>query len=94
MDRSEVGAEIMTILLTIEQAAEAIQMSSGWIRKAIRDGELQCVRLGKLRGVRIRPEDLVAYVDLKIEGTAIAETHRSPSRGTLQFREKSIGYQS
>lgn len=77
----------MTILLTIEQAAEAIQMSKGWIRRAIKEGELPCIRLG--HAMRVRPEDLIAYVDRKIEGTAIAETARVGQDGVLAFREKS-----
>lgn len=55
-------------LLTIKQAAAQIEMSVGWIKKAIRDKELDVVRLG--RSVRIRPEDLEAYIVRKIEGTA------------------------
>lgn len=55
-------------LLTIDNAAERIKMSRGWIKKAIRDNELDVVRFG--RAVRIRPEDLDAYIRRKIEGTS------------------------
>lgn len=55
-------------LLTIGDAAERIKMSRGWIKKAIRDKELDVVRFG--RAVRIRPEDLDAYIRRKIEGTS------------------------
>ena len=55
-------------LLTIKDAAERIKMSRGWIKKAIRDNELDVVRFG--RAVRIRPEDLDAYIRRKIEGTS------------------------
>lgn len=52
-------------LLTIREAAAAIRMSEGWIKKAIRDGNLQALHFG--RSVRIRPEALEEYI-LKIAG--------------------------
>lgn len=48
------------ILLTIKEAAAAIRMSQGWIKKAVRQGDLRAIHFG--RSVRIRPEDLEEYV--------------------------------
>lgn len=59
----------MKLLLTIKEAAAAIRMSEGFIQQAIRDQQLRCVRLGKVRGKRIRPEDLEEFVRGKIVGT-------------------------
>lgn len=53
-------------LLTIDEAAKEIKMSEGHIRAAIRVKELRVVRFGKVRGVRIRPEDLRDYVEFKM----------------------------
>lgn len=57
-------------LLTVAEAAKHVRMSEGWIKKAIRDGELQVIRFGKVRGVRIRIEDLQDYIERKIEVSA------------------------
>ncbi len=57
-------------LLTIQEAATACRMSIGFIQAAIRNKELRCVRMGRVRGKRVRPEDLEAFILGKIEGTA------------------------
>lgn len=54
-------------LLTIKEAAAACRISVGFLQAALRAGELPCVRLGKVRGKRIRPEDLEAWVKSRIE---------------------------
>lgn len=46
-------------LLTVERAAFLASVSEATIRRAIRDGRLAHVRIG--RAVRIRPEDLDAF---------------------------------
>lgn len=50
----------MRPLLTVERAAFLSAVSEATIRRAIRDGRLACVRVG--RSVRIRPEDLEAFL--------------------------------
>lgn len=47
-------------LFTVERAAFLSAVSEATIRRAIRDGRLACVRVG--RSVRIRPEDLEAFL--------------------------------
>ena len=47
-------------LLTVERAAFLASVSEATIRRAIRDGRLVSVRIG--RSVRIRPEDLDAFL--------------------------------
>jgi len=47
-------------LLTVERAAFLASVSEATIRRAIRDGRLTSVRIG--RAVRIRPEDLDAFL--------------------------------
>lgn len=54
-------------LLTIKEAAVAIRMSEGWVKKAIRDKQLIALRFG--RSVRIRPEDLADYLNLVARNT-------------------------
>lgn len=52
---------IRPLVLTVAQAAEALQVSEGTVRNLIRAGELKAVHL---RGcVRVRPRDLEAYVN-------------------------------
>ena len=43
-------------LLTVDRVAFLTSLSPATIRRAVRDGRLACVRIG--RSVRIRPEDL------------------------------------
>lgn len=47
-------------LLTVERAAFLAAVSEATIRRAIRDGRLACVRIG--RAVRVRPEALEAFL--------------------------------
>ena len=47
-------------LLTVERAAFLASVSEATIRRAIRDGRLSSVRIG--RSVRIRPDDLDAFL--------------------------------
>lgn len=76
-------------LLTIKDAADALQMSQGWIKKAIREGELPVIRFG--RSVRIFEEQLVRYCK-KFEGTT-ESLEGSPQESSVQaFQDKSAGY--
>jgi excisionase family DNA binding protein len=59
----------MTLLLTIREAATACQCSVGHLQAAKRAGELPFVRLGKVRGIRFRAEDLKEWIAGKIVGT-------------------------
>jgi excisionase family DNA binding protein len=58
------------VLLTIKEAAAECRCSVALIQMAIRSGELTCIRLGKVRVKRVRPEDLIAWQLGKIEVTA------------------------
>lgn len=59
-------------LLTIKEAAEAIRMSEGYIKAAIRNDDLPVVQFGRVRGRRIRLEDLEEFVRRKIAGTTLS----------------------
>lgn len=48
------------LLLTMEQAAECLQVSRSSLYREVRRGQLQVVKLGHL--TRIRLDDLQAYV--------------------------------
>lgn len=71
-------------LLTIADAAKAIRMSEGFVKGTIRRKELAVVRLGKVRGVRIRPEDLAAFVVGKIAGTARSHEQEAAALAKMQ----------
>jgi len=58
-------------LLTIQDAAAEIHMSTGWIKKAIRDGKLRVIRFG--RSVRIQPEALADYIQEIVVSTQSRE---------------------
>lgn len=65
-------------LLTVKEAADCLKMSEGYIRLAIRQKELAIYRLGKVRGVRITPEALQAFVDGKfVVSTTSLEKERA-----------------
>lgn len=63
----------MIELLTIKEAAKAIRMSEGFVRLAIRNKELSVMRLGKVRGVRVTPAALQAFIERKIVVTASSQ---------------------
>jgi len=50
-------------LLTVDQAAEYLQVTSRWVRRILRDGHLKGVKVGKLW--RVKPEDLSEYIDAR-----------------------------
>jgi excisionase family DNA binding protein len=78
-------------LLTIKDAADHLQMSEGFVKKAIRNGELAVVRFGS-RCVRIRPEDLDRYVKAKIEGASQSRDGLPADLKATPFQEKSVSY--
>lgn len=52
-------------LLTLQQVADRLQVSISTVRRLIDAGELRTVRIG--RNLRVRPEDLRAYIDANVE---------------------------
>ncbi len=57
--------QLKSWLLTIEEAAKLLSVSSWTVRRAIWAGEVQHVRLG--RAVRLRREDLEAWVNGSVQ---------------------------
>jgi excisionase family DNA binding protein len=49
-------------LLTVPEVAEILQVSPSTVYRRIKSGELPCIKLGH-RQVRIKPEDLEAYIE-------------------------------
>ena len=54
-------------LITVEEAARRLGVSDGWIRAAIRERELEFVRVGG--AVRFRPSVVDDYIDDHTEPT-------------------------
>jgi len=52
-------------LLTLRQVADRLQVSMSTVRRLVDAGELRTVRIG--RNLRVRPEDLKAYIDANVE---------------------------
>ena len=48
-------------LLTLQQVAERLQVSMSTVRRLVDAGKLRSVRIG--RNLRVRPEDLAAYIE-------------------------------
>lgn len=48
-------------LLTLPQVAARLQVSLSTVRRLITAGSLKAVRIG--RSLRVRPEDLAAYIE-------------------------------
>lgn len=76
------------LLLTIEQAAERTQFCRATIKQAIKDGELRHGKFGRL--VRIREEDLAAWINRKIEGTMRLRQGLDGEISKLQILEKTL----
>ena len=47
-------------LLTLQQVADRLQVSMSTVRRLAAKGKLKTVRIG--RNLRVRPEDLAAYI--------------------------------
>ena len=56
-----------TVWLTIKQAAERLQCSTGVIYRMIRAGQLAATRIGGRRALRIRSE----WLDAALESTRV-----------------------
>lgn len=52
-------------LLTLQQVADRLQVSISTVRRLVDAGELRTVRIG--RNLRVRPEDLAAYIEANTE---------------------------
>jgi len=48
-------------LLTLQQVADRLQVSMSTVRRLVSAGDLVAVRIG--RNLRVRPEDLAAYIE-------------------------------
>jgi excisionase family DNA binding protein len=56
-------------LYTVAQAAEVIGMSSEWLRRQIKAGQLAAVEFGTSRSKqRVRADDLQAFIDARTFG--------------------------
>lgn len=55
-------AEAPTRLLTVQQAAEYLQVSIDTVRRWCRTGELKCIALGDRAGYRIRMEEIERFL--------------------------------
>ena len=60
-----------SLLLTMRQAAKALQLSDRTVWSMIQRGELPCVRLG--RSVRIDPADLQQFIEKAKEGQGVQQ---------------------
>lgn len=54
-------------LLTLDDVCDRLQVSDATIRRLVRDGDLKVVRIG--RAVRVRPEDLDAFIQDRLTAT-------------------------
>jgi excisionase family DNA binding protein len=74
----------MSTLITIEQAAERIQVTPRMIADRVRAGEIPVVRIGRV--VRIDPLDFDGWVQKcksnKTEKHTASESSRTPRTGT------------
>lgn len=52
-------------LLTLKQVADRLQVSMSTVNRRVASGEIPIVRLG--RNIRVRPEDLDAYIETRVE---------------------------
>lgn len=52
-------------LLTLAQVADRLQVSMSTLRLWVDEGEFPIVRIG--RSIRVRPEDLEAYIEAHVE---------------------------
>ena len=49
-------------LLTVDNAAQRINVSDKTIRRWIREGHLPCTKIGPAQRIRIKPSDLAALM--------------------------------
>ncbi|MEV6924034.1 helix-turn-helix domain-containing protein [Dactylosporangium sp. NPDC051485] len=67
------GSALEPLLLTVEEAGAALRLSKGTVKKLIRSGELDSVKIGASR--RIPADDLAAYVKQLQRRAADASDH-------------------
>ena len=67
------NSDTPTLLLTPQQAAEALAISARKLWAMTNTGDIPCVRLG--RSVRYDPADLRAFIDRQKTGSGPAEVH-------------------
>jgi excisionase family DNA binding protein len=67
-------------LLTTEEAAELLNVSYSWMKKAAQRGDVPCTRIG--RGVRFSPAHLQAIVEAG-ERQGMSARRRSSARTEL-----------
>lgn len=54
----------MTTLLTINEVADRLKLTRGWVRQLVRDGEIPSLKLGP-KSVRIKESDLERWMESK-----------------------------
>lgn len=69
----------MDEMLTVEEIARTCRLHEMTIRRHIAEGKLKAVRVGKR--VRVRKEDLEAYMTPAVSGGKQADRHKSRPRG-------------
>lgn len=62
-------------LLTLADVADFLAVSLSTVRRLVRDGNLPAVRVGQ-RSIRVRPEDLEAYLQASVEKQGNASKER------------------
>lgn len=60
------------LLLTIDEAAEELRMSPGYVKKAIREGHIRKVKLGT--AVRVEYAEIVRYIAAQRVGEPVGTT--------------------
>ena len=66
MSRSEMTDDAGERVFTVAEASRRLQLREARIRRAIRDGELQAARIGRL--FRIRQTDLEDFFESRLVG--------------------------
>jgi len=58
----------LPVLLTMQQVQAYLGISKAHTYRLVRDGELRSVRLGQRGGIRVRVDDLQAFLDGSLGG--------------------------
>lgn len=64
-------------LLTIEEAARALRLSSSYVRELTASGQLPCIQFGKRKGRRVSRSDLLSFIERHRNG----RTNSKPRAG-------------
>lgn len=81
-------SQLLKMLLTTQEAAQACSLSEGYIKAALRSGELPKVKHG--RCTRIRVEDLQRWNARKIVGTVADHDGSLTENSENQVTEKTV----